>query len=157
MLLRSRVHVLCSLAIVACTFHMCDIRYPSSRQAEQASHPVTHAVPSAVNIACRILVLLTFFIAAPFAIKRICVYKGLLQSSAARLYDLDWISFSSTRSHLFLLCLHLLLQLGPWRWGDENGRLPEGAQPVVLLPPLGQPASGHVPALGARGRRCLFF
>ena len=143
------MHVLSSLAVVACTFEMGDISSPSSRQAEPASHSIADRVSSTIDLVCRVLVGLTFLVGALVAIERIRVDKNLLQGSACRLYDLDWIAFPSACSHLLLLRLHLFLQLGPWCWGDEDGRLPERSQPVVFLPPLGQPASRLVPALGA--------
>ena len=55
MFLRPTVHVLSSLAVVACTFEMGDISSPSSRQAEPASHSVADRVSFTVDLVCRVL------------------------------------------------------------------------------------------------------
>ena len=90
---------------------MGDISWSSSRQAEKAGHPVAHAVASAVYFILWVLVGLTFLVGALVATKRIRVDKSLLQGSSGRLYDLDWVTFSSTCSQLLLLSLHLLFEL----------------------------------------------
>ena len=105
------MHVLCCLAIVASTFKIGDISWPSSRQAEKAGHPVANAVAPTIYFVLCILVGFTFLISALVATKRICVHKSLLQGPSSRLYDLDWVAFSSTCSQLLLLSLHLLFQL----------------------------------------------